>query len=451
MVDERIDLNIADALTLGHDLNQRARFEEALPIFEAIAKAEPSNTQAAGAIGMCLTELGRDEEALPWFDRAMALLRNELIAITSNRGKALGELGRTQDAFDCFNHILRTDPNNALALYNRGLMLMQGGNYRHAINDFDEALKRDPGNAKALFGRGFANLVLGNYEDGFRDYEFRLKDLIEEPKADLWTGEQLLDGKTILVHGEQGHGDDIMFMRYVPLMVKLGARVYLVLHPGVRPLFEGMPGTTMLSEDRATWPPFDYWVRMMSLARCFKTTATSVPPPVHLSTIPPLAASGKIFRVGLCWAGSPKSRYDKHRSIPLHLIEPLLHIPNTLVYSLMQEVRVSDREAFDRLKATHIVDGGAFLDFRDTATAMFALDHVVTVDTSVAHLAGTMGIPTSIMLTAFRTYWLWIEKRTTSPWYPSARLYRQTTDGDWASVITAVAADIRHRSSMKAA
>lgn len=444
---ERIDVTPATARTVGYELCAAARFEEALPLFRAAFETEPSS-QAAQGVGLCMTELGQNEEALSWFDRAIVILRDEMIALSSNRGKALGELGRTDEALAMFNNILRSCPNHALSYYNRGLMLMQQGAHRAAILDFDQALKREPQNAKALFGRGFANLVLGNYAEGFRDYEYRLKDLIDEPDAPVWTGEQSLKGKTILIHGEQGHGDDIMFMRYVPAMLALGATVYAVLHPGVAPLFKNAVGVTLLTEDRTTWPKFDYWVRMMSLAWCLGTTSATVPPPAILTfdkaewqswrdRIAALTKPDTTLRVGLCWSGSPKSRYDAHRSVPLAELAPLLSIRGAQFFSLQLGVRDGDAEIFQKFCAyDHTVDLSSGLkDFSDTAHAIAQLDLVITCDTSVAHLAGTVGVPTWIMLTAFRTYWLWIEKRTTSPWYPSARLFRQERDGDWAGVV----------------
>ena len=453
----KIELNIADSMRLAADLLAALRFSEAESLFRRVVELDRSNFLAAHAVGICLIEQGRNEESLSWFDRAGMIMREEMITLSFNRGKALGELGRTPEALSIYDNIVKMCPNHALAYYNRGLMLMQGGDYFSAIQDFNESLRLNANNDKALFGRGFANLVLGNYKDGFRDYEFRLKDDIGTINRPLWDGSQPLSGKTILVHGEQGHGDSIMFMRYLPMLVDRGANVIAVLHPGVAPLAAHIDGVKIVSEDKTTWPEFDYWVRTMSLALAFGTTENSIPPPIGIKyNNGDLGRWRKIigndgffsdhFKIGLCWAGSPKSRYDANRSVPLSALAPLFdrnHLPNIQLYSLQKDIRESDVEAF---KALDIIDLSPWLtNFYDTAHAMKCLDLVVTVDTSIAHLAGTVGIPTIVMLTAFRTYWLWIEKMETSPWYPSVRLFRQKHDGNWPEVVSRVADELREK------
>lgn len=442
----RTDLNVADAMTLATDFFSNGMFAEAERLFKAAATAG-GGYHAINGLAMALNELSRPAEALPLFDQAYAVLRTDMMALMANRAKSLMDLGRSEEALEIYDGIAQSNPRVLLVRYSRGLALLQMARHREAIEEFDFVLANDPEHDLARFGRGFANLVLGNYTQGFKDYEYRLKDTIEAPGVPLWTGAESLNGKTILIHGEQGHGDDIMFMRYVPLMVERGAHVLLVLHPGVRPLFEGMPGTTCFSEDRATWPKFDYWVRMMSLAGCFGTTVDTVPPPAPIELHPAhvnrfrdivrnLDEGGCSFRVGLCWSGSPQSRYDSHRSLPLSEMAPLFRLEGVQFYSLQLGIRDRDRATFDGL---FIGDLAPHLDnFADTAAAMACLDHIVTVDTSVAHLAGTVGVPTTVMLTAFRTYWLWLKDRELTPWYPSAHCIRQTTDGDWAPVIERV-------------
>lgn len=441
----QVEVNVHDALTLAFELCEAARFAEAEGLFRAVVAAESTNVHALNGVGLCLNEQGKCEEALPWFDRGMMACRENMVALSCNRGHSLGEMGRAQEALALFQQVLVSCPGLPLAHYNRGLMLMQLGDYRGAIRDFDEVLRREPGNAKALFGRGFANLVLGNYAQGFRDYEHRLKDDIDVPNAPLWTGLEPLFGKTILIHGEQGHGDDIMFLRYVPLMLERGAKVLLVLHPGVGPIIEGMAGVTLLSDDRSTWPKFDYWVRMMSLAAAFETVVETVPKPlpIHCDTgrngywSNVIGSTQGKLNIGLCWAGNTKSRYDQYRSIPLKDLLPLFDIPGVRFYSFAQTIRDSDREAFEIAKSKGLVDIGPLLkDFGDTAHAMACLDRMITVDTSVAHMAGTVGVPTTLLLTTFRTYWLWIQGRETTPWYPSVRCLRQAKDGDWPEVVT---------------
>ncbi len=457
-MNQRVDLNVGESVVLADDLFLAGRYAEAAPIYAAVAEAGACGVHVAHALAICLGETARHEESLVWLSRAAALIRSEMIALTLNRGKALGELNRTQEALAVYDSLLLQAPGHPLAHYGRALMHMQSGRHREAIVGFDEVLALDPANDKAVFGRGFANLVLGNYAEGFRDYEARLKDDVVEPAAALWDGSQEIAGKTVLVLGDMGLGDCIMFLRFVPLMQARGARVVVAMNEAVRPIAAGLPGVIAVDGDRANWPKLDYWVRAMSLAWCFRVTAETVPAPTPLRFDPALLEDwrhhirGPGLKVGLVWSGSPQSRYDQHRSVPLDHLGPLFTVPGVTFYSLQLGVRDTDQPAFGELTRWRMsplsnlpmVDLSPHLtDFRQTAHAMKCLDLVVTVDTSVAHMAGTVGVPTLVMLTAFRTYWLWIEQRETSPWYPSVKVVRQQQDGDWSGVVAAVREHIR--------
>lgn len=441
-------LNPADAMALAASLYDARRFGEAANLYEAAWRADPGDHLAAHMTGLALSQDQRHDKALPWFDRAAAALRDELVAVACNRGGALGELGRSEEALTLFNGMARASPNNPLVHYNRGLVLMQMGQYDEAIRDFDIALDLDPRDDKARFGRGFARLVLGDYVKGFEDYEHRLKDDIDDPDAELWTGQQELAGKTILIYGEMGFGDSIMFLRYVPILQDAGARVLLAMPPAIRPWAAMIHGVAVLDDDRSKWPPFDYWIRAMSLAWACETGPGNVPPPVfikadgvEIAKWRKLTEGRGELRVGLCWTGSTRSKYDNHRSVALADLAALFDVPGCRFFSLQKDVRDSDREAFEALPIVDLAKD--FVSFRDTFHAMKALDLVITVDTSVAHMAGTVGVPTWVMLSAFRTYWLWIQKRKDSPWYPSVSVLRQEKDGDWSGVIGTVAERLR--------
>jgi tetratricopeptide (TPR) repeat protein len=433
-------LNLTDALVLAEECYKVSDFEQALKLYSAVEQASQTYMAMIGAANS-LTELERPEEALPRYDRAYLILRDEMLALTSNRAKALAEAGRAEEALALYEGLMSSQPVDKFRL-DRALTLMQMGRHEETIIECTDVLSREPDNDIAKFARGFAYLVLGDYENGFRDYEFRKKDDLDEPDVALWTGKQDLSGKTILVHAEMGLGDNIMFMRYVPLMVERGAKVICVLPESQKFLVNALDGVEWRSADRSTWPKLDYWVRFMSLAWCFKTNRDTIPPPVKLkrSVCEKLVwmRDSKYVRqndlkVGLCWAGNTKSRYDKHRTVPLEKLSPLWAIPGVTFFSLQKDVRESDKAA---MESSPIIDLSQYLDtFEDTAAAMRNLDLMITVDTSVAHLAGTVGVPTLVMLTSFRTYWLWINKLSTSPWYPSIEVIRQKIDGDWSNVI----------------
>lgn len=453
-MDNREVLNVPDAIYLASGLFDDCHYEEAERLFHAAEQAG-GGYPAINGRALCLNEMERSAEALPLFDQAYAFLRDEMISLASNRAKALTEAGRCDEALLIYSGLMQSAPT-PLFRYNRALTLLQMGRHEETIAECDEVLRVEPDNDKARFARGFARLVLGDYERGFADYECRLKDDIKEPGVPLWTGEQSLTDKTILVHGEMGLGDNIMFMRYVPMMVARGAKVIIVVPESQKFMVDGIEGAEWRNADRATWPPLDYWVRFMSLAWCFRTTRETVQAPAPIKwdedrlqafwrALIDLTPAREFHmqlpkRVGLVWSGSRKSRYDQHRSIPLAELAPLLTVPGVTFYSLQLDVRETDQEAFAN---SRIVDLAPHLKtFEDTANAMKCLDLVITVDTSVAHMAGTVGVPTWVMLTTFRTYWLWIEKLKTSPWYPSVRVFRQERDGDWSSVVGQITGEL---------
>jgi tetratricopeptide (TPR) repeat protein len=436
-------LNLGDTIFLASGLYDDCHYEEALRLYQAADQAGAGYPAINGA-GVCLNELEKPVEALKYFDRAYSLLRDEMLALSSNRAKALTEVGRCAEALQIYDGLMRSAPNDIFR-YNRAITVMQMGHYDICIRECDDILSRDPDHDKARFARGFSYLVLGDYERGFHDYECRQKDQLNEPDVELWTGEQDLSGKTILVHAEMGLGDNIMFMRYVPLMVERGAKVICVLPDSQKFLIDGIPGVEWRNADHAAWPHLDYWVRFMSLAWCFKTVRETIPPPIKLMHRKRLdwlwlddasrVRKGDL-KVGLCWSGSLKSRYDQHRTIPLEKLAPLFDVPGVTFFSLQKDVRESDRDVFEQFP---MIDLAPYLEtFEDTSNAMKFLDLMITVDTSVAHMAGTVGIPTLVMLTSFRTYWLWITGEETSPWYPSVRTIRQHKDGDWSNVVSSV-------------
>lgn len=432
------NLNIADAMKLGASLWEAGNFEDCEKVFRAVADVDPENQYAIHGVGACLMEMYRPTEAMPWFDRAYGLLYRDMMGLMSNRARAVGDAGDAEGALVLFENLLKQEPNNAHFLLNRGLMLLQMRKYKAAVADMEAVLAIEPNNDKARFGRGFARLVQGDFASGFEDYEYRMKYHIDPIDAPEWTGAEDVDGKTVLVHEDMGLGDNIMFMRYVPMLRDRGARVVVVISDNVRPLVP--EGVEVVGFDRTTWPKLDYWVRFMSLAWCFRTTLDTVPAPVRVNYDPfrlarwqDVIGRGDALKVGLCWTGSPKSIYDAQRTIPLARLAPLFDVRGVKFFSLQKDVRPSDEAEFNRLPMVNIAS--QFETYADTAAAMNCLDLVITVDTSVAHMAGTVGVPTWVMLTNYRSYWVWAESQISCPWYASARVFRQTTDGDWDSVV----------------
>lgn len=442
----RIELNIADTMTLGRELFKADRLEDAAHAFEAVAETEPENWEAAYQIAFTLSAMKRYEKSLAWYERAMAIVVTQANMVCLNRSVALGEMGRSEEAAGMLTALLARQPDHAHALYNLGVLRMQMDDFDGALPLFERSLEIDPttANGDARFCRGFARLVLGDYLNGFMDFEHRLKDNIKGGPAQgqELRPEHLVDGKVVLVLSEMGRGDMIQFGRYVPMLVESGAIVLLVADRGTEPLFRDIPGVTVFAPSDVL-PDADYWCHMMGLAHVFETNVRTVPAPLPLTYDTALLRQWRttipddgVLNVGLCWAGSKISRYDEHRTIPLELLKPLMELGRVRFFGLQQAIRPSDYGAYTDFRIEHI--GHLFRDFRDTAHAMKCLDLVITVDTSVAHMAGTVGVQTWVLLTKFRTYWLWLKGRTTTPWYPSFTLIRQGVHGDWPTAIETV-------------
>lgn len=373
-----------------------------------------------------------------------------------DRAVQMGEDGKSAEALAIFDKIIEGDPDNHLAYLDRGTVLMQLGRYQEAIGDYQVVIDLGPEKwrDRAVFSRGFCRLVLGQLREGFADFERR--KVVELPEAITskpewmgWTGfETNIRDKTLLVVGEMGFGDNIMFSRYYRNLVAAGANVVVTCPPELRSLFATLPYIQMHSEHS---PPFDCWVRNMSLAERFGTDIDTVPPPTEFDLRADAVARMRYYlntqsadgdlKVGLCWSGGRNSQYDKHRNVPLAALAPLLDVDGVSFYSLQPDVRHEDKESYDAFDEI-IGVGDKLKSFLDTACVVKNLDLVITVDTSVAHLAGTIGVPTWVMLTSFRTYWMWIKGRDDSPWYPSMRCFRQSVDGQWGDVVERVVSEL---------
>lgn len=313
----------------------------------------------------------------------------------------------------------------------------------------------DPANARAELDLAHLDLLLGHFEAGFRGREARwrvggLQIVFPDGPEPVWLGEGSIEGKTILIYSDEGLGDAIQFARYVPALAARGARVVLVVQDSLRFLLSTLPGVSQcLPMSAPTLPGADVRCPIMSLPLAFRTTLDTIPPPIRLQLPPDRAKAWDErlgphdrLRVGLAWSGSPAHQNDHNRSIPLKLLTQLLDLRATFV-SLQRDPRSDDRAVL--LERTDIVDLTTDLtDFSETAALLSCLDLVITVDTSIAHLAPSMGCPTWIML-AHRPDWRWLLNRDDSPWYPTARLFRQATAGDYADVIRRIRTELAAR------
>ena len=464
---------------LGWIAQQQGQSAQAMVCYQRALEADPSNPDLLNAVGNGLQRLGKFAQAISYYQRAIAR-RPEDPAFYSNLGAAHQELGqfdqsliyyqkaialnptyadayynlgnhyKAQDALlasrAAFQRAIALQPNYPQALNNLGLVEYELGNLRDSIQTYGRAIALRPNYPDAHLNRGLALLQGGDLRAGFADYEWRWQVVgvnFKPPRTftqPQWDGSELA-GQTILLHAEQGFGDTLQFIRYVPAVVARGGRVVVEAQAALKTLLATMPGIDQVIARGEDLPEFQVHAPLMSLPHILQTTLATIPNTVPYLPVPdpePMLPGwdGTALRVGLVWSGSTGNLNDRLRSCQLSLLRSLLDLPGIQVYSLQKEVRSEDEALFQELVAQGSLGDLAPLmeDFLATAALIQQLDVVITVDTAVAHLTGALGKPVWIMLT-HAPDWRWLQYRQDSPWYPQARLFRQTHRQDWQPVI----------------
>jgi len=421
---------------------------EAFYLLWKALKINSKSGWALGCYGMVLGELGHQREAAKYL--RMAIEREPKNPIHwDNLGNTLERLGQYEESIRAFDKAVELEPTTGIVYHNRSVALLRSGQIEKALPDLRKAIEMSPEIVDARFNMGLTALLLGDYDTGFKHYEARwetkeyagYRKVFPWPK---WIGDSDIRGKKILVLGDQGLGDMIMFSRYLPLLVATGADVHAIAHV---PLFDIMQatfdpmGVKVLSGGEPL-PDVEVRTAFASLPLAFKTTLDTIPPPVPFNAMPKAdpRRPGPL-RVGVCWSGNFRHKNDANRSIPFAQFAGLLaSVPDVHWVSLQQEVREDDRPAYQRLgRNLEVHNLGSFIE---TAAVVDSLDLVITVDTSVAHLAATQGKPTWVLLPARGSDWRWMRIRTDSPWYPSVTLWRQRTHGDWPGALREVSAKL---------
>jgi tetratricopeptide (TPR) repeat protein len=402
----------------------------------------PDNVEAWFVRGAALRAQGAFEEAVAALERATALdPRHARAHLTL--GNALADLDRLGEAELHLRWSIAVDPTLPEAHVSLGFLLTGNGRFADAVAACDAAIALRPDFARAFWNRSFAHMLSGNYARGWEDYEWRRRH--DQYAAGLpplpgpeWAGEDLA-GKTILVHAEQGLGDTIQFARYLPLLAERGATVILACARALMKLMLRLPGVSAVV-GRSALPAYDVWVNQMSLPRLFATRVDSIPAAAgYLTADPALAASWRQAaahrpRVGIVWAGNPAHSNDSRRSMPAALLAPILAVDGIDWVSL--QVGPTSHQIGTRYGIPDV--SARLTDFDQTAALIATLDLVIAVDTATAHLAGAMGKPVWLLL-PYAPDWRWLPGREDSPWYASARLFRQPAPGDWLAVIQDVA------------
>ncbi len=432
-------------------LDRLGQWGAALMSWERAVAFEPRVAEYHCGRGGTLRGRKNYDAALQSYDRAIALQPN-LADAHYNRGLVLFDMGRPEAALQSYDKAVALQPDFAAAYNNRGIVLSELGHHQAAVESYERAISVRPDYTDAHTNLGMAYLRLGDFDKGWEHYERRLKNpelgrLVRDFAQPQWTGREPLAGKTILLHNEQGLGDALHFSRYAKMVSNLGARVILEVPASLTTSLANLEGVADVVARGEPLPAIDFHSPLLSLPWAFKTTAQRIPTIARYVTADPEKVSewrrrlGEKTRprIGLTWSGNAAQKNDHNRSIPfLHFAELL---PEGFDYvSLQKDVRDQDREALNA-RADIMQFGDDLKDFSDTAALCELMDLVVTVCTSTAHLAGAMGKPVWVLL-SFNPCWRWLTDRSDSPWYPSAKLYRQARPGEWKSVFAEVKADL---------
>jgi tetratricopeptide (TPR) repeat protein len=433
---------------LANALVELGNLDEAISSYTSALRTKSNDPRLLMQLGMALKAQGKLDEAIASYRRALQLRPDYAEALT-NLGQALTAQGQLDEAIACCQRAVELNPNVAEAHHNLGCALVEQGKPHDAISIYRRALQLKPDSATTHFALGLALLFTGDFAHGWAEYEWRWRANNKSPgnfSQPQWDGRDLA-GQTILLYAEQGCGDAIQFVRYVPEVVGRGGRVIVQCQPELHRLFHTVEGIDQIVAADQSPPPFEQHCPLMSLPLVLGTTLQTIPARVPYLRADPalcehwrskLAGDKHRLKVGLCWAGNPAMPGDRKRSMPLAALAALAGVPDVSFYSLQKGDAA--KQALNPLLGLTLIDWTDELtDFADTAAFISQLDLVISACTSVAHLAGAMGKAAWTLL-ASPADWRWLIDREDTPWYPTMRLFRQSTSGDWPTVAQRIAA-----------
>lgn len=473
-----VTANLHMQFQLAVSFHRQQRWKEAAVLYESIIAAQPGHADALHMSGWLYAQAGDHVQAVKRITQAIAINANQsayfnnrglayqaqqlfekalddfqqaielqpnLAQAHCNLGNVLQELQRHQEALPFFDRAIELQPEYADAYFNRGNLWVETKNLDKAIEDFDRALCISPNDADFRYSKSIALLTAGQYELGWELHEARwqrisTKHLNRQFSTPLWLGNESIKNKRILLYAEQGLGDSIQFIRYVPMVIKLGATVFVEVQPQLIQLFQEIQDDIHWIKKGAKLPSVDFQCPLMSLPRAFKTNLFSIPSfPSYLSVNKTkkkywenkLGLKNKP-RIGLVWSGSLIHKNDQNRSISLATFKAIIS-DKADFYSLQNQYRNNDAKLIH--ENPKIIDYADELNnFSDTAALCALMDLIITVDTSVAHLSGALGKLTWLLL-PFIPDFRWLNDRNDSPWYPSVRLFRQNSFNDWPETL----------------
>lgn len=436
---------------LGYTQSQLKRHTEAVASLKKAVQLEPNNADFLNRLGIAFRGAKQLEKAIEAYQKALHINPGSA-QIWNNIGAALQYSNNINDAQIAYQKAITLHPNYASAWNNLGACFQAQHQLDNAIQAYQKAQIIDPKYFQAAFHEGQARLLGGDFEQGWPKHEYRWLTIQSDPQRQfaqpLWQGTEALFGKTIILHSEQGFGDTIQFIRYATVLSDMGAIVYLEVQAQLKEIAASVPGVQSVYPFGSTLPVCDFHCPLMTLPLRLRTTMDTIP-----RNIPYLTAAPEIYskwstyfththrqKIGIVWRGNPEHENDENRSLPFGIIRSLLELPLYEFINLQFDRTESEAEVFNT-SSTRQDPTPLISDYNDTAAIISQLDLVITVDTSVAHLAGALGKPVWILL-PYSPDWRWMLTRKDSPWYPSARLFRQPSPRDWACVIEEITGEL---------
>ena len=434
----------------GIALEQLRRHDESLTSHERALALDPANADAHCNLGVLLEAMGQPGRARQAYERSLQLNPHNVIAC-ANLGTRLNALGHVDEAIEHYQRAIALRPDYAPAHSHLGAALHSRNELDAALACFDRALQLSPEHAEARWNKSLTLLLAGDFS-GWQHYEARWQNPAfphtqRRFAQALWLGQEPVQGRTVLLHAEQGLGDTLQFCRYAPLLAHLGATVILQVQRPLVALLRSLPGVAQVIAEGDALPHFDLHCPLMSLPLAFGTTLQTVPSAeCYLAADPALVQAWSTrlgdkrgLRIGLAWSGNAVNPYERSRSLPL--AQWLPHLPEGNQYFCLQR-DVRDDDAKTLAATPGIAYYGDLLNFEHTAALCTLLDLVISIDTSITHLAGALGVPAWLLLPQHPDH-RWLLGREDSPWYPGLTLVRQPLAGDWDSVLQQVGAALR--------
>jgi Flp pilus assembly protein TadD len=436
---------------LGEALFKTGSIVQAAECFERACSLAPENSSAFNDLGVALSKLNRHAEAALTFRRATELAPRSAIPF-AGLGAALTCLNRHEEGEKCLLRAIEVDPSEPSPHSNLGILYKQLGRLDDALRHYNRAIELKPDYPEAQKARALCLLLKGDFPAGWPGYEWRAQmgDLRFVHPAPRWTGDPLA-GRTLLIETEQGLGDTIQFVRYAAeIKSRHQGKIVVACEPPLVPLLQQAAGIDVLIAQNQPRPPFDVWTPLLSVPGIFQHSLSTVPARIpYLSAEPERVARWKArlapiagMRIGIAWQGNKQNAQNQNRSFPVAVFAPIAAINGVSLISLQKGSGSEELAAcpfpVQTLGEDFDAAGGAFLD---TAAVMLNLDLVISADTSIAHVAGALGVPVWVPL-AYVPDWRWTMHSERTPWYPTMRLFRQTSAGDWPAVFDRVAAEV---------